>query len=79
MPGETVISVASGGGGYGSPLERDPLRVKRDMDEGWITPPRAAGVYGVAFDGAGRVDQEATLALRRRLASIAPSRQASLD
>ena len=79
MPGETVISVASGGGGYGSPLERDPLRVKRDMDEGWITPPRAAGVYGVAFDGAGRVDQEATLALRRRLASIASSRQASLN
>jgi hypothetical protein len=49
------------------------------MDEGWITPPRAAGVYGVAFDGAGRVDEEATLALRRRLASIASSRQASLN
>jgi N-methylhydantoinase B len=79
MPGETVISVASGGGGYGSPLERDPLRVKRDMDEGWITPRRATGVYGVVFDGAGRIDQESTLALRRRLASIAPSGRASPD
>ena len=74
-PGETVISIASGGGGYGSPLERDPHRVKRDMDEGWITSARAADVYGVAFDAAGRIDQGATLALRRRLASIGPSRQ----
>jgi N-methylhydantoinase B len=78
VPGETVISIASGGGGYGSPLERDPHRVKRDMDEGWITLARAGVVYGVAFDTAGSVDKAATLALRRRLASIAPSAPASI-
>ena len=68
-PGETVISVASGGGGYGSPLERDPHRVKHDMDEGWITPLRAADVYGVAFDATGAIDRKATVALRERLTS----------
>jgi N-methylhydantoinase B len=69
-PGETVVSIASGGGGYGPPLERDPQRVKHDMDEGWISPSRATSVYGVAFDAAGGVDAEATLALRRRLALV---------
>jgi N-methylhydantoinase B len=73
VPGETVVSIASGGGGYGSPLERDPDRVKRDMDEGWITLARAGAVYGVAFDAAGGVDKAATLALRKRLASNAAS------
>lgn len=68
-PGEAVISVASGGGGYGSPLERDPHRVKHDMDEGWITPLRAADVYGVAFDATGAIDRKATVALRERLTS----------
>lgn len=78
VPGETVVSIASGGGGYGSPLERDPDRVKRDMDEGWITLARAGAVYGVAFDAAGGVDKAATLALRRRLASNAASARASI-
>ena len=68
-PGETVISVASGGGGYGSPLERDPHRVKHDMDEGWITSLRASDVYGVAFDATGAIDRKATIALRERLTS----------
>jgi N-methylhydantoinase B len=68
-PGETVVSVASGGGGYGSPLERDPVRVKRDMAEGWISPHRAAEIYGVAFDAAGEINHEGTLALRNRLST----------
>jgi len=59
LPGETVISIASGGGGYGSPLEREPGRVKHDVDEGRITRDRAIAVYGVAFDAAGAIDLEA--------------------
>ena len=78
-PGETVISIASGGGGYGSPLERDHHRVKHDVDEGWISPSRATSVYGVAFDAAGGVDVEATLVLRRRLASDGSSTQPTGD
>jgi N-methylhydantoinase B len=76
-PGETVVSVASGGGGYGSPLDRDPARVKADVDEGWITRGRARDIYGVTFDSSGNVDPAATQALRERLALQATGRTPS--
>ena len=59
-PGERMIGISCGGGGYGSPLERDPARVKHDVDEGYITLGRAEAVYGVAFDVYGVVDIGAT-------------------
>jgi N-methylhydantoinase B len=65
-PGETIVSIASGGGGYGSALERDPERVRRDVVEGWISAARARDVYGVVLDPAGEVDH-ATTAERRRI------------
>lgn len=65
-PGETVVSIASGGGGYGSPLERDPFRVAHDVNEGWITAERARKVYGVVFGPNGGVDVAATTACRKR-------------
>lgn len=46
-PGETIISVSCGGGGYGPPGERDPERVRRDLEEGWISADRATSVYGL--------------------------------
>ena len=46
-PGETIISISCGGGGYGPPRERAPERVKRDVTERWITAERARSVYGV--------------------------------
>jgi N-methylhydantoinase B len=51
QPGERVVSHSSAGGGYGSPFERDPARVLHDLREGWITPERAASVYGVVTTG----------------------------
>ncbi|TQV78722.1 hydantoinase B/oxoprolinase family protein [Exilibacterium tricleocarpae] len=45
--GETVVSITTGGGGYGKPSERDKALVRRDVDEGWITPERAKSVYGL--------------------------------
>jgi N-methylhydantoinase B len=72
-PGETVVSIASGGGGYGSPLERDPDRVKVDVDEGWITLERARDIYGVTFGSSGNVDVAATRVRRERLALVATS------
>ena len=62
-PGDTVVSVSCSGGGYGSPLERDPERVRDDVDEGWITAGRARDVYGVVLVD-GSVDAEATAGLR---------------
>ncbi|HZQ64633.1 MAG TPA: hydantoinase B/oxoprolinase family protein [Gaiellaceae bacterium] len=46
-PGETIVSMSAGGGGYGPPRERDPDRVRRDVAEGWISAERAREVYGV--------------------------------
>jgi N-methylhydantoinase B len=63
-PGERIISVSSGGGGYGDPRTRDSERVARDVRERWITAERARDVYGVVLDADGGVDADATMALR---------------
>ena len=70
-PGDSAIGVSCGGGGYGSPLERDPARVKHDVDEGYITRGRGEAVYGVAFDADGEIDVAETE--RRRGAISAAS------
>lgn len=36
-----------GGGGIGDPMKRDPLRVLRDVEEGYVSVAAAADVYGV--------------------------------
>lgn len=46
--GEAIISITCGGGGYGDPRERDPAKVRHDVAEGWISPERAAEIYGVS-------------------------------
>jgi N-methylhydantoinase B len=46
-PGDTLVAWSSGGSGYGDPRERDRAQVRRDVEEGWITPKRALDVYGV--------------------------------
>jgi N-methylhydantoinase B len=58
---------AMGGPGYGNPLERDPERVFRDVEDGYLSRAKAADVYGVAIGQDGRVDQQATVALRKKL------------
>jgi N-methylhydantoinase B len=61
--GEAMISKSCGGGGFGSPLARDPQRVLHDVREGRVGSARAREVYGVVIVGA-QVDEEATAALR---------------
>ena len=69
LPGDTVVSVTNGGGGYGPPEQRDPDRVRRDVEAGYVTLGRAQEVYRVAVlrqaDGTCAVDAEATSRLRR--------------
>ena len=67
MPGETIISISSGGGGYGPPEDRETNRVKQDLDEGWITRERAAAVYGLVLDAAGEIDKAGTEGRRREI------------
>ena len=64
--GETILSVCCGGGGYGAPDERDPLRVIHDFLEGRISRVRAREIYKVVIDQDGRYDEAATSALRSR-------------
>ena len=69
-PGELLGHDLSGGGGYGSPLEREPERVREDVLARFISFERAREVYGVAFraetlDDSIEIDPEATAALRR--------------
>ncbi len=64
QPGERLVSISTGGGGYGSPEEREPERVGADVREGLITSQRARDVYRVALDEDGTIDLAATEELR---------------
>jgi N-methylhydantoinase B len=68
--GEAIVSLGSGAGGYGSPLERDPARVLEDVQDDYISIGRARTAYGVVIVGDPArwetlsVDEDATAALR---------------
>jgi N-methylhydantoinase B len=56
-----------GGGGFGSPLERDPERVLADVRSGYVSSAAARGDYGVVIRQSGRrfeLDDAATKTLR---------------
>jgi N-methylhydantoinase B len=69
-PGDVCKIKSPGGGGWGNPLDRDPLNVQADVIDGLVTPQRALDVYGVVFKGDTtqvdrlRVDADATLKVR---------------
>jgi N-methylhydantoinase B len=78
-PGDHVIYRSNGGGGFGSPLNRDPELVLADVESGWITTEKAKDIYGVvlvAGDGRGelQIDQQATTAKRAALSKQAVKR-----
>jgi N-methylhydantoinase B len=57
-----------GGGGYHSPLTRDPNDVRDDVQEGFVSPAAAKSVYGVALSGPDNaVDSAATKRLRQQV------------
>jgi N-methylhydantoinase B len=62
--GERIVSVSAGGGGYGTPFEREPERVWKDVRSGWVSPERARTLYGVAVRRDGTIDQAETGRLR---------------
>ncbi|HZD39973.1 MAG TPA: hydantoinase B/oxoprolinase family protein, partial [Terriglobales bacterium] len=49
-PGEVVKLETPGGGGLGSPVERDPSRVFGDVLNGYITQEKAHKIYRVAIE-----------------------------
>jgi N-methylhydantoinase B len=64
-PGDRVTMDAAGGGGYGDPLERDPVLVAEDVQNGYVSLAQASEAYGVALDREGmKVDTGQTKRLR---------------
>ena len=63
MPDQEIVIDTPGGGGLGSPLERDIDAVRRDVLDGLVSFVQARDAYGVAFDDNGEIDSERT---RRR-------------
>lgn len=67
--GEKMIFHSCGGAGYGEPLDRDPERVARSVNLGFISDQTAREIYKVALNGPDQVgcynvDTEATETLR---------------
>lgn len=64
QPGERVINVNPGGGGYGNPLRRPVASVVNDVRNGLVSREGARLEYGVVIDSNGQVDDSATHACR---------------
>jgi N-methylhydantoinase B len=64
QPGERVINVNPGGGGYGNPLRRPVASVLNDVRNGLVSVEGALLEYGVVIDGNGQIDDAATQARR---------------
>ncbi|HEV7260797.1 MAG TPA: hydantoinase B/oxoprolinase family protein [Bosea sp. (in: a-proteobacteria)] len=62
-PGDVIHIHSPGGGGRGCPLDREPERVRLDVERGYVSDAAAKDRYGVVLcDGA--VDADATTKLR---------------
>ena len=71
-PGDVIHIHSPGGGGRGSPLEREPERVLLDVARGYVSEAMAKARYGVVI-AAGAVDADATTALRAQMQQSAHS------
>ena len=65
-PGEMMVSMSSGGGGYGNAVERDPVSVATDVREGWVSAESARDVYRVVLSADGTPDVTATAEARAK-------------
>ncbi|MCR8720608.1 hydantoinase B/oxoprolinase family protein [Pseudomonas syringae] len=71
---DTIVSLGSGAGGYGSPLKREPRLVLEDVIDEYISIERARLAYGVVITGDRArwetlsIDKDGTEALRAKLA-----------
>jgi len=50
VPGDRITIRTAGGGGHGSPADRDVVAVRRDVAEGYVSREAARDVYGVELD-----------------------------
>jgi N-methylhydantoinase B len=69
LAGERFACVGPAGGGYGDPLRRDPVLVREDVADGFVSAEAARTDYGVVLTGPGAVDEAATIDLRKQMAA----------
>jgi len=48
QPGDRLLMHYGGGGGFGDPRQRDAAAVRRDLEDGYVTPDGARRDYGTA-------------------------------
>jgi N-methylhydantoinase B len=73
--GDSYLTQTGGGGGFWSPLERDPRRVLEDVRRGYVSLASAEDDYGVIIHQSGRtfsLDEAASAALRAKRARTHP-------
>jgi 5-oxoprolinase (ATP-hydrolysing)/N-methylhydantoinase A len=63
----------AGGAGYGSPLDRPAGEVEQDLRAGYVTAEGAARDYGCVVGADGRLDLDATTAVRAERAARPPA------
>jgi N-methylhydantoinase B len=67
-PGDVLVNASGGGGGWGSPFERDIDKVVDDVRDDYVSIEAADRRYGVVIDSTTlTIDQEATAARRAAL------------
>ncbi|MBK8308824.1 MAG: hydantoinase B/oxoprolinase family protein [Gammaproteobacteria bacterium] len=69
--GDVLVDANGAAGGYGDPLEREPDRIRQDLEDGLSTADIAARIHGVVCscgveDGHWTIDPAATSALRQQ-------------
>ena len=76
LPGDMIRHVQPGGGGWGDPLDRDPMAVLRDVLNEKVSLAKAEELYGVVISlETSSVDAKATESKRAALRSAAPEIQ----
>ena len=69
LPEDTVVTLEMpGGGGFGPPMKRNPMRVLKDVRNGYVLPESAKIDYGVVIDtDRWEIDESATKELRQQM------------
>jgi len=71
--GDRIVIRTGGGGGHGQAWQRSLQRVQSDVRMGYVSRTCARTLYGVVIDDAGRIDKQATAALRQERSRAAES------
>jgi N-methylhydantoinase B len=66
-PGDKIIFITAGSGGWGDPFLRDAALIARDVAYDLVSREKAKSDYGVVLNDKGVVEVDATEALRRKM------------